>query len=103
MLCPADQPRNAASCAASQGCISGARACLALGGEAVAAGLRVRRWERTARYELTLVHAEDCPVRRDLIAPHGIAEAATAAVPGLVYVRDAGGGSGGWVLARDRN
>ena len=44
----ADQPRNAASCAAVHGCISGARACLAVGGEAVAAGLRASRWCFTA-------------------------------------------------------
>jgi hypothetical protein len=63
-----------------------------------------RRWDRrTGRWELTLAHRADCPVRRGLIAPHGIAEAATAAVSGLSYVRDAGGGSGGWVLGEHVN
>lgn len=66
----------------------------------------LRRWDKRAGvWGITPLHAESCPVRTGTVAPHGIAEAATAAVagayPGLRYERDSGDRGGGWVVHRD--
>lgn len=59
----------------------------------------LRKWNRRAgKWEITPLHLESCPVRRGVIEPHGIGERAAAAAGGLQYIRDAAGGSGGWVV-----
>jgi hypothetical protein len=65
----------------------------------------LRRWDRqVGKWVITPLHAESCPVRKGVIAPHAIPENAAAAArdsgfPGLAYQRDHDGGSGGSVTA----
>ena len=68
----------------------------------------LRKWNRRAgKWEITPLHQESCPARSGVVAPHGIAERATAAVaggyPGLRYERDSGDSGGGWVVSGDRH